>query len=141
MGFIDQIARRAGGFAGGVVQKVAGQTIGRARRGRPRDPDRLSDADLARKVESIIFRGDDVQRVDKGRIDVNAADGAVWLRGIAPTPETIKALEAATRAIPEVREVHNLLHLPKTPAPTRTDTPASQRKTRRTPARAGGKDD
>jgi hypothetical protein len=48
------------------------------------------------------------------------------------------ALEERARGIPDVVDVHNLLHLPGTPAPTRTDTPAAQRKTRRsgaTPAR------
>src|SRR5215208_4775138 len=67
----------------------------------------------------------------KGAIDINVVDGAVWLRGTARTPEAIKRLEAKARAIPEVSEVHNLLHLPSTPAPSRTDTPAAHRKTRR----------
>lgn len=137
MGIIEETTRRAGAIAGGALrtgQTIAGQLTGRAQRlrGGPKD---LSNQELARKVESIIFRGDDVAKVDKGRIDVNAVDGQVWLRGVAPTPAAIKALEAATVAIPEVREVHNLLHLPKTPAPSRTDTPASQRKTRRSPAK------
>jgi BON domain len=92
-------------------------------------PKDLDDVGLARKVESVIFRDPEVP---KGQIDVNAADGVVWLRGEAKTPEMIKRLEAEARDIPEVREVENLLHLPKTPAPTRTDTPPSQRKTRRT---------
>lgn len=91
---------------------------------RPKD---LDDVSLARKVESIIFRDDDVP---KGDIDVNAADGVVWLRGEAKTPEMIKELERMTAEIPEVKQVENLLHLPKTPAPTRTDTPPTQRKTR-----------
>ena len=83
---------------------------------RPKD---LDDVGLARKVETIIFRDDNVP---KGKIDVNAANGVVWLRGEAKTPEMIKTLEAETSAIPEVRKVENLLHLPKTPAPTRTTT-------------------
>jgi hypothetical protein len=90
-------------------------------------PKDLDDVALARKVETIIFRDD---AVPKGQIDVNCADGVVWLRGEAATPDMIKALELQTAAIPEVRLVENLLHLPKTPAPTRTDTPASQRRTR-----------
>jgi hypothetical protein len=93
-------------------------------------PKDLDDVGLARKVESIIFRD---PAIPKGKIDVNAADGVVWLRGQAKTPEMIKELERQTREIPEVVEVENLLHLPKTPAPTRTDTPRTQRKTRTTP--------
>jgi hypothetical protein len=92
-------------------------------------PKDLDDVAIARKVETVIFRDD---AVETGKIDVNAADGVVWLRGEAKTPEQIKDLERRTAAIPEVKQVENLLHLPKTPAPTRTDTPPSQRKTRRT---------
>jgi len=94
------------------------------------DPKPLDDVALARKVESVIFRG---TRAQKGKIDVNAADGVVWLRGEAKTPDLINQLEAKAKAVPEVRQVENLLHLPKTAAPTRTDTPREQRKTRRTP--------
>jgi hypothetical protein len=90
-------------------------------------PKDLDDVGLARKVETIIFRDDSVP---KGKIDVNAADGVVWLRGEAKSPDMIKALERQASAIPEVKQVENLLHLPKTPAPTRTDTPPTQRKTR-----------
>ena len=80
-------------------------------------PKDLDDVAVARKVETVIFRDDDVP---KGKIDVNAASGVVWLRGEAKTPEMIKELERQTAAIPEVTRVENLLHLPKTPAPTRT---------------------
>jgi hypothetical protein len=82
-----------------------------------RAPKDLDDVSLARKVETVIFRDD---AVAKGKIDVNAADGVVWLRGEAKTPEQIKTLEQETLVIPEVKRVENLLHLPKTPAPTRT---------------------
>src|SRR3954471_580586 len=92
-------------------------------------PKPLDDVTITRKVESEIFRG---SKVDKGKISVNTADGVVWLRGEAKNPEQVKELEAKTKAIPEVKRVENLLHLPKTPAPTRTDTPSSQRKTRST---------
>ena len=94
-------------------------------------PKSLDDVAVARKVESVIFRQRGAQ---KGKIDVNAADGVVWLRGEAKTPDLIKTLERQARQIPEVKRVENLLHLPKTPAPTRTDTPAAQRKTRRSRA-------
>jgi hypothetical protein len=92
-------------------------------------PKQLDDVALARKVETVIFRD---STVPKGKIDVNAADGVVWLRGEAKTPEMIKTLESQASAIPEVKRIENLLHLPKTPAPTRADTPPSQQKTRST---------
>ena len=80
-------------------------------------PKDLDDVGLARKVETVIFRD---ERIPKGKIDVNAADGVVWLRGEARTPEMIKTLAEEASAIPEVRKVENMLHLPKTPAPGRT---------------------
>lgn len=103
-------------------RKPAGPQASRA----PKD---LNDAALVSKVESIIFRDDSVP---KGKIDVNAVDGVVWLRGEAENPEMINALEAATLEIPEVTQVENLLHLPKTVSYSRTDTPVRQRKTRST---------
>jgi hypothetical protein len=84
---------------------------------RPAKPKPLDDATITDKVESILFRD---AGVDKGKIDVNTADAVVWLRGEAKTPEQIKKLEAAALAIPEVKQVENLLHLPKTPAPSKT---------------------
>jgi hypothetical protein len=75
-------------------------------------PKPLDDVTITRKVETVLFRD---ESVDKGKISVNTAEGVVWLRGEARTPEKIKELEAKTREIPEVKKVENLLHLPKTP--------------------------
>jgi len=94
-----------------------------------RQPKDLDDVAITRKVETELFR---TPGIDKGKINVNTADGVVWLRGEAKNPEQIKELEAKALAIPEVKRIENLLHLPKTPAPTRTDTPPAQRKTRTT---------
>jgi hypothetical protein len=99
-------------------------------------PKQLDDATITSKVESVLFRDDSI---DKGKINVNTADGVVWLRGEARTPEQIKELEARTLEIPEVKQVENLLHLPKTPAPTRADTPRTQQKTRRTKGTASAR--
>jgi osmotically-inducible protein OsmY len=99
-----------------------------SRRKASRQPKPLDDVTITRKVETELFRG---QGVDKGKISVNTADGVVWLRGEVKNPEQVKELEARAAAIPEVKRVENLLHLPKTPAPSRTDTPPPQRKTRR----------
>jgi hypothetical protein len=114
-------------------QRPAAQSRPAARRAKPKP---LDDATITDKVETILFRDDDV---DKGKIDVNTADGIVYLRGQAKTPEQIKALETQTREIPEVKGVENLLHLPKTPAPTRADTPRTQQKTRRTKGTAAAR--
>ena len=89
----------------------------RPQRQSTRRPKQLDDATITDKVETILFRD---PSVDKGKIDVNTANGKVWLRGEARTPEQIKELEAKARAIPEVKQVENLLHLPKTPAQQKT---------------------
>lgn len=93
--------------------------------GEPRFSKEMDDQTLARKVESIIFRPADAPR---GSVDVNVVDRVVYLRGEVGSPDEIRALVAKTEAIPEVERVEHLLHLPGTPAPTRSDTPASQRK-------------
>lgn len=122
-GRADRFARYAGGVARGLQHRATGSRAARE----------MDDATLQRKVESIVFRP---AGVPKGSVDVNVADGVVYLRGEVRTPKDVKELESAVRAVPEVRGVENLLHLPKTPAPTRADAPRSQQKTRRTAPRS-----
>jgi|tagenome__1003787_1003787.scaffolds.fasta_scaffold20299489_1 hypothetical protein len=101
---------------------------------RPARAKQLDDATITDKVETTLFRD---TKVDKGKIDVNTADGVVWLRGEARTPEQIKELEAKAREIPEVKDVENLLHLPKTPAnkkPHRRTPPKKRATPKRTTA-------
>jgi hypothetical protein len=110
-------------------QQARAQRPNPQRSSKPKD---LPDVTIARKVETTVFRGEDRP---KDKVDVNVVDGEVYLRGEVKTPDLINTLEAEARQIPEVKEVHNLLHLPNTPAPTRADTPARSQKTRRTPAK------
>jgi hypothetical protein len=93
-------------------------------------PKPLDDVTITRKVETVLFRDDSV---DKGKISVNTADGVVWLRGEAKTPEQINQLKAKVQEIPEVKEVESLLHLPKTPPPRKARRPKAAPK--RTPKR------
>jgi osmotically-inducible protein OsmY len=72
-----------------------------------------NDATLKAKVESELFRPADVP---KGKIDVNAEDGVIYLRGEADTPEMIDELVAKARQVQGVQEVENLLHTPGQPA-------------------------
>jgi osmotically-inducible protein OsmY len=69
-----------------------------------------NDATLKAKVESELFRP---AYIPKGKIDVNAEDGVVYLRGEADTPEMINELVERARKIQGVREVENLLHVPQ----------------------------
>jgi hypothetical protein len=75
------------------------------------------DVTLARKVETEIFRGPDVP---KGKINVNAENGVVFLRGEADTPEMIEDLATKAREVQGVREVENLLHVPGALPPSKT---------------------
>ena len=104
----EQVGRTVQSEAYGVAQKA--RHLNEEQKPQP------DDATLARKVESEIFRG---AEVPKGRINVNAENGIVVLRGEVEQPELIKDLEKKTRKVQGVREVENLLHTPGTPAPTR----------------------
>jgi hypothetical protein len=95
-----------------------GMSLGKRFANRNPEPKQdMDDVTLARKVETEIFRP---QGAPKGKIDVNAVEGVVWLRGEVKNQGQSTKIEAQVRAIPEVRGVENLLHLPKTPAPSRT---------------------
>jgi hypothetical protein len=133
----NQIVQRGGGIARGSLR--IGERVGRrvvseawgvfqeARHlGRKPKPG-MDDVTLTRKVETEIFRG---RGAPKATVNVNVVDGVVWLRGEVKRPEQVRRLERKARSVPEVRGVENLLHLVKTPAPTRSDTPKRQQRTR-----------
>ena len=71
------------------------------------------DVTLARKVETEIFRD---AEVPKGKINVNAENGKVVLRGEADSTEMIDELVGKARSIQGVQDVENLLHTPGEPA-------------------------
>jgi osmotically-inducible protein OsmY len=76
----------------------------------------FDDVTLARKVETELFRPADAP---KGSVNVNVENGVVYLRGEVEQPDMIDDLEKRARKIQGVRKVENLLHVPKTPAPTK----------------------
>lgn len=100
----QRLGRATGAETYGLWQKATHRT--------PADPE-PDDATLAHKVESEIF-GD--PNVPKGKINVNAEDGVVVLRGEVDRPEDVNGFEARVRKVPGVVDVRNLLHLPGTPA-------------------------
>jgi hypothetical protein len=75
-----------------------------------------NDATLAHKVESELFQGLDIP---SGKININAENGVVFLRGALTRPNEIVEVERRVWDIQGVRGVENLLHLEGTPAPTR----------------------
>jgi hypothetical protein len=138
----NYILQRGGGIVRGTARfaerfgrRVISDTFGifqRVRHLRPSPKPGMDDVTLTRKVETEIFRG---ARAPKDTVNVNVVDGVVWLRGDVKRPEQIRSLERKARAVPEVRGVENLLHLTKTPAPTRADAPKRQQRTRSTTKR------
>ena len=86
--------RKAAGRAKGAVQSVGG--------GKDYD-----DVTLARKVETELFRPDEVP---KGAVSVNVTDGVVELRGELPDQAQIDELGNTARKIGGVKDVRNLLH-------------------------------
>jgi osmotically-inducible protein OsmY len=112
-GFVRRRARDAARAGRGVAAETYGVAM-KATHLREQPKPQPDDVTLARKVETELFRPADAP---KGRINVNAEDGVVYLRGEADTPEMINDLVERARKVQGVREVENLLHLPKTPAP------------------------
>jgi hypothetical protein len=113
-------------------QERQGQRPSPAAQRRSAQPKPLDDLTITRKVETVLFRA---ESVDKGKISVNTADGVVALRGVAKTPEQIKELGAKALEIPEVKQVENHLHLPKTPPPKRARTKGAAAPRKRAPKR------
>ncbi len=123
----------AGVAAVAVVAVVGRMAIARRRRARyASDTNRFAehadmrrenasefdDATIAHRVETVLFRDDDVP---KGQINVNAENGRVYLRGTIDDAELITRLERAARDVRGVRGVVNLLHTPGSPAPSADD--------------------
>jgi hypothetical protein len=112
--FFRQSTRKAGRAGQSVGSQAYGlkQKALHVREESKPEPD---DVTLARKVETEIFRGADVP---KGKINVNAEGGIVFLRGEVDDASMIDDLGRAARKVQGVREVENLLHAPASPAPT-----------------------
>jgi osmotically-inducible protein OsmY len=83
----------------------------------------LDDATIARRVESTIFQGIDV---DKDQIHVDVAERVVSLRGEVRSQDLISELEARAARVAQVRRVQNLLRLPTAPPSRQADSPAPQ---------------
>jgi osmotically-inducible protein OsmY len=106
------------------IDRYSGQLKGAAQGVTPgagREPaeERLNDPALARKVESEIFRDD---QIEKGNISVNAEYGVIFLRGEVPSEDVRTELATRARAVDGVRAVENLTHLPGEDAPTKDET-------------------
>jgi BON domain len=106
-------AARKASYAEGVAKGVMHEAT---TKGDARDPARLNDPALARKVESEIFRD---RWAPKGEVDVNVESGIVYLRGELESREQIEQLIAAANAVDGVGQVRSLLHLPGQEPPSK----------------------
>ncbi len=104
----ERVARR-----GRYLQGQAAGALEQSRRaGTVRIPE--NDQTLAHKVESeaIGYAG-----IPSGRVNVNAEQGVVILRGQVDTSGDARRIEKLVREVDGVRGVENLLHTPDTSAP------------------------
>jgi len=110
--------RQSGEKAAGASRTVAAEAQGlkkKATHMKEEKKPQPDDVTLARKVETEIFRD---AEAPKGKVNVNAEGGVVFLRGEVQDESIIKDLEKSARNVQGVREVENLLHVPGTAAPT-----------------------
>jgi osmotically-inducible protein OsmY len=110
--FFRRLSERAE-RAGRTVSAEAEGVKQKAKHLKEEEKPQPDDVTLARKVETEIFRDADVP---KGKINVNAENGKIVLRGEVEQPELIKDLEKRTKKVQGVKEVENLLHTPGTAA-------------------------
>jgi osmotically-inducible protein OsmY len=113
------IARRQARDVATRADYAAGQAKGKVASMRPTKHEEFDDVTLAHKVESEIFRAADAP---KGKVDVNAENGVVFLRGEVER-EWIERLERDAEKVNGVKAVRSLLHAPGTPAPTAPSPP------------------
>ena len=103
---VERVERVGSSYAHGMTERAKAAT-------RPDVPPG-DDLTLKHKLETELFRPADAP---KGSVNIEVVDGVVTLRGQVPRPEDVRELEAQARLFAGVRDVHNLLHTPGTPAP------------------------
>lgn len=112
-GLVRQALRRGERAARGVGAEAYGLKQ-KATHLRQEPKPQPNDATLVAKVESEVFRDPSLPH---GRVNVNAENGIVVLRGQLDSAELIDELVAKVRRVQGVQGVENLLHLPGTEAP------------------------
>ena len=111
-----QEAVRKADYAAGQAKGAASAATPTAREDAEQ---RLNDPALVRKVESEVFRDEEIP---KGKISVNAEYGVIYLRGEVPSRDVMDELTARARRVDGVRAVENLTHLPGEPAPDKDES-------------------
>jgi osmotically-inducible protein OsmY len=111
----ERLARRSAAETHGLWRRVTHPVP------EDRDPD---DRKLADRVRSELLGS---AAVPRGRIVIDVEHGAVILRGQVERPDQVMEIEAATRKIPGVLDVVNLLHIPGTAAPNKEEAREASR--------------
>ena len=103
---------------------LGGRLIGLLR-GRFDGSTQIDDETLTRQVEADVFGS---RRVAKSKVDVEVAEGVVWLRGEVKSASVSEEVEARAGAIDGVSRVENLLRVAKKPAPKPAAKPSKAQK-------------
>jgi hypothetical protein len=90
----------------------------------PGDEQQIVDAEVVDEggidlAESVRVALAEIPGLLPDAMAIETAGGVVWLRGELERPEAIAEAERRAASVSGVTEVHNLLHLPGTPPPTR----------------------
>jgi osmotically-inducible protein OsmY len=96
--YVDRYGGQLKGAASGITPGV----------GREGAEERLNDPALAAKVESEVFRDEEIP---KGKVSVNVEYGVVYLRGELPSEDVKTELATRARAVDGVRGVEDLTHV------------------------------
>jgi hypothetical protein len=114
---VGRFLRRSSERGEQLGRLATGHAEGMAYRATHPEPENVEpdDVTLVNRVESEVFRSRDIE---KGKVNINAVAGVVYLRGQLDSENKIKRLEAAVRRVPGVKDVRNLVHLPGRTAPT-----------------------
>ena len=104
---VARTGRHLASDADGLRQRVAHSSS---------DAKTYDDVTLAQKVSSELFVD---PQIPKDRININAEDGVIVLRGEVDAPKDVKKIERLVKKIDGVDDVNNLLHLVGTPAPNK----------------------
>jgi len=110
---IDRLAGISRRHGKRIVKGAAAQTHGLTQKAthlKEEPKPQPDDVTLARKVETEIFREADVP---KGKINVNAENGKIVLRGEVDSAEMIDDLVSKAGKVQGVQDVENLLHTPQ----------------------------
>ena len=103
------LLRRSGRKTVRLARGTAAEGYGLVQKARHlhQEPKDYDDATLKAKVETELFRP---EWAPKGKVNVNAQNGIVQLRGELESRDLIDELVHRTRRIQGVRDVENLLH-------------------------------